>query len=110
MTVRRTDAFIADVERQFEWYATEAGWEVAERFLAAVEATCKLLGAYPFLGPTIGSSHPRLRGWRSFVLLRPFHRHLLFYEVAGEEVVLRRAMHGHRNLPRSLLEPPGTSP
>jgi len=54
MSVCRAGAFIADVERQFEWYAVEAGWEVAERYLTAVEATCKLLGAYPFLGSTIG--------------------------------------------------------
>jgi plasmid stabilization system protein ParE len=44
MNVRRTDAFIADVERQFEWYSANAGWEVADRYLDAVEATCRLLG------------------------------------------------------------------
>ena len=62
MTVRRAESFIADVERQFEWYAVEAGWGVAERYLTAVEATCKLPGAYPLLGSTIDSKHPRLRG------------------------------------------------
>jgi plasmid stabilization system protein ParE len=110
VSVRRTAAFIADVERQFEWYAMEAGWEVAERYLTAVEATCRLLDAYPFIGSGIGSSHPCLRGWRSFVVLRPFNTHILFYEVTGGDVVLRRAMQGMRNLPRRLLEPPGTAP
>jgi len=44
MNVRKTDDFIADIERQFEWYAVNAGWEVADRYLVAVEATCRLLG------------------------------------------------------------------
>ncbi len=109
MNVRRAGTFIADIERQFEWYAVKAGWEVAERYLAAMEATCKLLSAYPLLGSIIRSKHPRLRGWRSFIVLRPFNTHVLFYELTGGEVLLRRAMHGHRNLPRRLLEPPGTA-
>jgi len=110
MNVRKAGAFIADVERQFEWHTMEAGWEVADRYLTTVEATCKLLGTFPFLGSTIGSNLPRLRGWRSFVVLRPFNAHVLFYEVTGSDVLLRRAMHGHRNLPRRLLEPPGMAP
>jgi plasmid stabilization system protein ParE len=78
---------------------------VAERYLVAVEGTCKLLGAYPMLGSPIAGKHPRLLGWRSFVVLRPFNMHLLFYEIADGEVVFRRAMHGRRDLPRRLLEP-----
>ena len=37
MSVRKADDFIADVERQFDWYLTKAGWEVADRYLDAVE-------------------------------------------------------------------------
>jgi hypothetical protein len=33
MSVRKADDFIADVERQFDWYLTKAGWEVADRYL-----------------------------------------------------------------------------
>ena len=60
MSVRKTDAFLADVERQFESYAIHAGWDVAEDYLAAVEATCKLLGQHPQLRPRGGFVHPRL--------------------------------------------------
>jgi plasmid stabilization system protein ParE len=35
----------------------------------------------------------------------PFRKHVLFYEVAGGDVVMRRAMHGQRDLPRRLLDP-----
>ena len=34
MNVRKTDDFVADVERQFEWYVANVGWEVADRYLS----------------------------------------------------------------------------
>lgn len=107
MSVRKSDDFAADLERQFEWYVVNAGWDVADRYLAAVEATCRLLEEHPLLGPQCGFLHQRLRNWRYFVVFRPFQRHVLFYEVAGEDVVMRRALHGHRDLPRRLVDPSG---
>lgn len=108
MNVRKSDEFIADVERQFEWYARHAGWDVANHYLDAVAATCRLLGQHPQLGPHGGFAHPRLRDWRFFVVFRPFQKHVLFYEVPGHDVVMRRALHGHRDLPRRLIDPPRT--
>ena len=107
MSVRKSDDFIEDLERQFEWYVLNAGWEVAARYLAAVEATCDLPGEHPLLGPRGGFTHPRLQDGRFFVVFRPFNKHVLFYEVVGGEAVMRRAMHGRRDLPRRLLDPPG---
>ena len=43
-----------------------------------------------------------------FLVFRPFSKHILFYELREDDVVMRRAMHGQRDLPRRLLEPPGT--
>ena len=106
MSARKSGDFIADMERQFEWYAVNAGWEIADRYLDAVEATCDLLARHPQLGPRAGFSHPRLRDWRFMVVFRPFQKHVLFYETEGDGVLLRRAMHGQRDLPRRLLEPP----
>jgi toxin ParE1/3/4 len=108
MSVLKSDDFIADVERQFEWYAVNAGWGVAEPYAAAVEATARLLEQHPQLGPRGGFIHPRLRDWRFFVISRPFKKHVLFYEVVGDNVMLRRVLHGHRDLPKRLLEPPGS--
>lgn len=104
MNVRKSDYFIADIEQQFEWYAVNADWDVAERYLAAVEATCHLLEQHPQLGPLGGLKNSRLRDWRFFVIAHPFKKHVLFYELIGNEVLMRRAMHGHRNLPQRLLE------
>jgi plasmid stabilization system protein ParE len=47
MNVRKTDAFLADIERQYEWYVSKAGSEVADRYLDAVEASCRLLSRQP---------------------------------------------------------------
>ena len=107
MSVRKADDFIADVQRQFDWYLVKAGGEVADRYLDAVEATCRLLGQYPTLGPRGGFTHARLREWRFFLVSRPFNQHILFYELAGGDIVMRRTMRGERHLPRRLLEAPG---
>jgi toxin ParE1/3/4 len=104
MNIRKSDVFITDVEKQFEWYARNANWEIAEKYLAAVESTCQLLAQYPRLGPLVRLNHPQLRGWRFFVIFRPFKKHLVFYETNNDEVVMHRAMHGHRDLRRRLLE------
>jgi hypothetical protein len=79
-----------------------AGWEVADHYMLAVEATSDLIRRHPLLGPVPRFSHQRLHGWRFIVVFRPFHKHLLFYEIVDNEVVLRRAMHGHRDLPGRL--------
>jgi len=79
---------------------------VADHYLGSVQAACQLLGKHPVIGPPGGFAHPRLRDWRFFLVFRPFDRHVLFYEILSGEVVMRRAMHGHRDLPRRLLETP----
>jgi plasmid stabilization system protein ParE len=49
MSVRKSDDLLADLEGQAQWYVANAGWEVADRFLDSVEATCRLLGCSPAL-------------------------------------------------------------
>ena len=39
MNIRKADDFIADAELQYQWYAEHAGWDVAERYLAAIAGT-----------------------------------------------------------------------
>ena len=104
MKFRKTDAFLGDIERQYKWYAVNASGELADRFLSAVEGACQLLSLQPHLGPACGFTNPKLQSWRYFLVLRPFERHILFYEISSEEIILRRAMHGHRDLPKRLLE------
>lgn len=102
MSLLKSEEFISDVEQQFQWYLNHSNEEVADRYLEAVETACHLLELHPLIGPCTGFSHHKLRDWRYLVVLRPFQKHILFYEIVGDDVLLRRAMHGHRNLPRRL--------
>ena len=49
MNVRKSADFIADVERQSEWYAVNAGWLVADLYLTAVEASGERIARLRFL-------------------------------------------------------------
>ena len=66
MNVRKAADFIADAELQYQWYAEHAGWEVAERYLAAIAGTCALIERQPLLGPVAALTHPRLAGMALF--------------------------------------------
>lgn len=44
--LRKGTALIADVERQYEWYAVNGGWSVADLYLASVESACGLLTSH----------------------------------------------------------------
>jgi hypothetical protein len=49
MNLRKTEVFMADVERQFDWYRDKEAWDVAERYLRSVEASCTFLERHPFI-------------------------------------------------------------
>ena len=104
--LQRADAFIADFEQQARWYVREASAEVAKRYLQALEKTLLLLCDHPGLGRVRRFRHPQLRGLRSFRVEPPFHRHLIFYRLDANTLSAERVMHGARNLPRRLHEPP----
>ena len=82
------------------------GEEVAERYYAAVISTLRELSLQPGLGRRRQFRHPELKGLRSFRLRRPYGVHLIFYRHTDSELFAERIMHGARNLPRRLLEPP----
>src|SRR5437867_1471563 len=105
-SIRRTQEFIADFERQFRWYDREAGWNLARRFLFAVDRTLERLAKQPDLGHVRRFPQPELRDLRSLPVERPFHRHLIFYRFDESDIEVWRLMHGMRDLPRRLLEPP----
>ena len=97
---------MADVEVQFRWYLAEAGPEVARRYRQAVQATLAKLLQIPDLGRPRFTGDPELAGMRSCTVIKPFGKQLLFYRVVGETLIAERTMHGARDLPRRLKEPP----
>jgi len=104
--IRRSDWFLGDLEHYAAWYQIQANWELAERYLLAVSATATKLAEMPGLGRPAQFSSPILRDLRCFPVDRPFEKHLVFYRHDDATLYLERVVHGARNLPRSLTEPP----
>ncbi|MEN9573396.1 MAG: hypothetical protein RL514_1251 [Verrucomicrobiota bacterium] len=106
LRLQRSDWFWTDLERQVDWYRDEAGPEVADRFITAVESSLAALTRQPGLGRPRFTDWPELAGIRSFRVEHPFHRLLLFYRHDARPLFAERLVHGARDLPRRLREPP----
>ena len=108
LSLHRAEEFNADFDQQYRWYLDEGGEILAERFLDAVRATLQSLAAQPDLGRRRKFRHPALRELRSFRVEPPFHQRLIFYRVTSDTLEAWRLMHGAGDLPRRLVEPPGS--
>ena len=93
---------------QFRWYLEEADEGIARRFKAAVDATLDQLAVHPELGRRRRFRNPLLQGLRSLRLKTPFTKLLIFYRTDAISVEAWRLMHSARDLPRRLLETPGS--
>ena len=106
LAVEKAEFFKQDFAKQFAWYVDEAGPEVARRFQQSLDQTLIKLTRQPDLGRIRHFRNLRLRGLRSFQVDRPFNRILLFYRVGDDVLQAVRLMHGARDLPQRLVEPP----
>ncbi|MGD0252904.1 MAG: type II toxin-antitoxin system RelE/ParE family toxin [Verrucomicrobiota bacterium] len=105
LSLHRAEEFNADFDQQHRWYLEQAGEELAERFVTAVENTLQFLPTQPDLGHRRKFRHPALVGIRSFRIEPPFQKILIFYRYTTSELSAERLMHGARDLPRRLAEP-----
>ena len=94
-----------DMTLQYRWYLENAGFDIAERHLLAVDETIRSVASRPDLGIRRHFQAPELANIRSIQIRRPFDRHLLFY-CEGGVLRVERIMHGARDLPNRLLEEP----
>ena len=104
--IQKARDFTADFEILFAWYVDRAGPETAWRFQMALDNSLTRLSIRPDLGRPRHFRHPKLRGLRSIRVEHPFDKFLIFYRANAEVLDVIRLMHGARNLPRRLLEPP----
>ena len=104
--VQKARDFTADFENVFAWYVEKAGVEVAWRFQVALDKSLAQLSIRTDLGRPRHFRHPRLRGLYSSQVEHPFEKLLIFYRANDEVLNVVRLMHGARNLPRRLREPP----
>jgi plasmid stabilization system protein ParE len=108
--IRKSLYFIADFESIFTWHVDRAGVEVAWRFQTALDTSLTRLASRPDLGRPRHFRHHDLSGLRSFRAEHPFENILIFYRAGDETLDAARIMHGARNLPRRLREPPRANP
>lgn len=106
LPLHRADDFNTDFRQRYSWYLEQENEELAERFLAAVETTLQKLLIQPTLGSRRKFRNPLLVGLRSFRVEPPFRKVLIFYRYSANELSVERLIHGARDLPRRLLEPP----
>ncbi|HMC28258.1 MAG TPA: type II toxin-antitoxin system RelE/ParE family toxin [Verrucomicrobiae bacterium] len=103
LLVRKSDFFQRDLINQFQWYVRNGGESVAWRFEAQIDQT---IAKQPAIGRQRTFIHPLLQGPRSFRVRAPFETFLIFYRFDDRFIDAWRLMHGGRDLPRRLSEPP----
>ena len=96
-----SDAAIADVLEQADWYRAQAGRTFAVRWEEAVTSALAAVLRRPRPGAPCSFRSPELQGVRRTIIPK-FPKHLLFYRFEEEEVFVLRVVHGARDL-ESLL-------
>ena len=77
----------------FRYYAREAGFRVARRFLAQADATLNRLAGMPGIGTCYNHDHPALAGVRYFPISR-FRVYVIFYRPVTDGIEIIRVLHG----------------
>ncbi len=86
-----------DLLEQFVYFGEQSGAELAERYFAAVDATCLLLAAHPQSGVSYDSGIVRLEGLRR-VPVKDFENYLLFYLPYEKGIDVIRVVHAARDI------------
>jgi toxin ParE1/3/4 len=82
--------------------------DVAGRYEVALRVTFDRIARNPSSGRHRHFPHEELAGLRSIAAERPFNRFLVFYRSDEKVLTVERVIHGMRDLPRRLLDPPDT--
>ena len=102
----RSLRFTEDVELRCQYLLPRAGRAKVDELLETVFHTLEHLANFPQSGPLREFDHPELADLRFIPLPRPFQTLLVFFHIDGDTLLVERLMHGYRDLPRRLLDPP----
>lgn len=97
MRVVRRPLFLDDLSEAYTYLADQSP-RAADSFLDEVELLIELLARFPEVGRLRDELRPGVRSFR----VRRF-RHVLFYRLAGGDLVLLRILHGARDTRREML-------
>jgi toxin ParE1/3/4 len=96
-----SDAAIADILEQAEWYSTQSGKPLAARWETAVTSSIMRIVDWPKTGTLCHFQSSELRQLRR-IAIPGFPKHLLFYKFDSDEVFVLRVIHGARGLEELL--------
>lgn len=86
-----------DVADIIDYYAREAGTDVARRFIDALQASYRAIGERPGIGSPRYAHELGLPGLRSRKLAR--FPYLVFYVERADHIEIWRVLHGQRDIP-----------
>jgi toxin ParE1/3/4 len=94
-----SDAAVADILEQADWYAIQSGHRLSRRWEKAVSSAVSYALKSPAAGTPCTFRDLTLRKVRR-ATISGFPKHLLFYEFDDQEVFVLRVVHGARDLER----------
>lgn len=86
-----------DLLEQFVYVGEQSGVELAERYVAAVDATCLQLSDHPLIGVLYDSGIAELQGLRRFPE-KDFGNYLIFYLPHQNGIDVIRFLHAARDI------------
>lgn len=94
---RRADA---DVDSAIDYYAAEAGRDVAREFIADLERLLAHIIGQPESGSARYAIELGIDGLRAFAMHR--YPYVVFYRVHAEGIEIWRVLHSARDIPETL--------
>ena len=86
-----------DILEQADWYERQADDRLAARWERSVYRSLTRLVRYPQSGPLCVFKSPDLHGSRRIPVF-DFRKHLIFYRIEKDRLVILRIVHGARDL------------
>ena len=96
-----TDAAVADILEQANWYQGQSDQRLAKRWESAVTSILLRILGNPRSGSPCSFKSEELHNVRR-MSVAGFPKHLIFYQLQGREILILRIVHGARDL-ESLL-------
>ena len=103
LRVALSDAAIADILEQSDWYETQAGGNLAKRWEEAVTGTLVRIVRNPGAGAPCRFTAAELRGTRRMPVTG-FAKYFIFYRSSESEILVLRMVHGARDLESLFFE------
>lgn len=92
-----SDAALADILEQGDWYALQSGPRLSNRWERAVTNSLLKLTKNPRTGSLCKFNAEEIRDVRR-TPIPGFPKHLIFYRIEGNGVLILRVLHGARDL------------